>query len=100
MLPVFLVGFFSALVSSFFWKFSRVDFGEMCWDLLFLGGFFDGSFFRCLDLCWVVVRKFVLLLLGFARNYLPECAPETFSPTKLVSLAIFNPENGLLVALC
>ena len=71
----------------------------MCSDLLFLGAF-RWLFFRCLDLCWVTYRKTVLLLLGVARNYLSEYAPEAFSLSGLVSLAIFNLEHGLMVAPC
>ena len=46
------------------------------------------------------VRKFVLLLLGFARNYLPEDAPEVFSLIDVVSSALFNQEAGLPEAPC
>ena len=47
------------------------------WICCFLG-VFAGSFSYVLIWCWVFVRNFVLLILGFDRNYLPEEAPEIF----------------------
>ena len=63
-------------------------------------GLFDGCFSDVWISAGFLVRKIVLLLLGFARNYLSEYAPEAFSLSGLVSLAIFNLEHGLLVAPC
>ena len=73
---------------------------EKCVGICCFGGFSDGGFSDVLVCAGFVVRNFVLLILGFVRNYLPEDAPRYFSLTALVSLAIFNPDNGLLEAPC
>ena len=91
MLPVFLFGFFSALVSSFF---ESSPFLRGCSEKVFvrsssaglvLGkcvgigcflGVFHGDFSDVLVYAGFLVRRLVLLVLGFARNYLSEEAPE------------------------
>ena len=51
---------------------------ERCVGICCFGGFFDGSFSDVLIYAGFLVRNFVLPVLGFARNYLPEYAPEFF----------------------
>ena len=53
-----------------------------------------------MDLGWVFVRKYVLLLSGLARNYLPAEAPEVLSLIDVVSSALFNPDKGFPEAPC
>ena len=47
-----------------------------------------------------LVRQYVLLLLGFARNYLPANAPEVVSLIDVVASALFNSDKGPLEAPC
>ena len=116
MLPVFLFGFFSVFVSSFLkvllflgvvrrgflsdLVFRMVGFGEMCWDLLFFGGFLM-MIFRCLGLCWFFASELRSSRLRF-RSELPSgrCPAKIFSLASLVSSAIFVRNDGLLEAPC
>ena len=93
MLPVFLFGFFSALVSPFFesspflrgcsersfvCSSSGWSVSEECVVICCFWGLFDGCFSDVWISAGFLVRKIVLLVLGFARNYLLECAPKMF----------------------
>ena len=96
----FVVGFFSALVSSFFESSpflrgcsERIFVGSSsarsvlvkCVGICCFGGFCDGSFFKCLDLCWVSCSELRSSCLRF-RSELPSgIRPRDFSRTSLVS---------------
>ena len=63
---------------------------------------FDGCFF--FSAVWIdvgfLVRQYVLLLLGFARNYLPANAPEVVSLIDVVVSTLFNADKGPPAAPC